>query len=101
MAWSTESRHTRGYGAAWDKLRLTILARDHYICQCDQCGLKRPTPATEVDHITPKAKGGTDDPANLRAVASECHKRITAQQQGKTYTPRRTIGADGWPVPGR
>lgn len=99
MAWSRESRHARGYGTAWDKLRRRILERDFHLCQCPACrgGEIRVTPATEVDHITPKAQGGTDDETNLRAVNSECHKRITQEQMGRAYTPRRTVGLDGWP----
>jgi 5-methylcytosine-specific restriction enzyme A len=83
--WSTESRHARGYGSGWDRLRLSILARDCHICQCPEClgGQKAVRVATHVDHIKPKAHGGTDDPANLRAVNAECHKRLTMEQQGK------------------
>lgn len=98
MPWSKESRHARGYGTSWDKLRLVILRRDNYLCQCPDClgGEKRIRPATEVDHIKPKAEGGTDAESNLRAVNSECHKRLTALQNG--YTPRPQIGTDGWPI---
>ena len=97
MAWSKASRQSRGYGAAWDKLRLRILKRDGHLCQCDQCkATGRATLADQVDHIKPKAQGGTDDPANLRAVNSKCHARITQEQQGRT--PRPQIGADGWAV---
>lgn len=97
MAWSKESSHSRGYGARWQKLRLHILARDFYLCQCAECAKRQvPLPATEVDHILPKAQGGTDDESNLRAVNKDCHKRITLEQQGKKPRPR--IGADGWPV---
>lgn len=95
---SRGSRHERGYGTSWDMLRLRILERDFHLCQCPECmgGQKRLTVATHVDHITPKAQGGTDDESNLRAVNADCHKRITLLQQGKR--PRREIGPDGWPV---
>lgn len=97
--WSRQSRHERGYGASWDKLRLRILARDLYLCQ--PCLTKdRPTPATEVDHITPKAKGGTDGPDNLQAICGACHREKTrlesAEAQGRKVNPQ--IGVDGWPV---
>lgn len=100
MAWHKTSRHERGYGAAWDKLRKQILDRDCYLCQCPQCkgGMLRVTPANEVDHILSKAQGGTDDTSNLRAVNHECHKRITVEQQGKKYKEKVTIGLDGWPT---
>ncbi len=108
MAWPTESRHARGYGTAWDKLRLVILKRDKYLCQCDQCKGGKPggrlTEATEVNHIFPKAKAQAmgwskdriDHPSNLQAINSDCHKRVTAEQQGKSLRPR--IGLDGWPA---
>lgn len=99
----------RGYGPEWQKLRKVILRRDGYVCQCKECkstGAVRM--ANEVNHIISKAearsKGWTqaqiDDPSNLESVNSDCHKRITMQQQGKTFTPKRTIGIDGWPVDG-
>ena len=100
MAWHKTSRHERGYGAEWDRIRKQILERDNYICHCPQCrgGVLRVTSANEVDHIITKAKGGTDDPENLRAVNHDCHKRLTIEQQGKTYKPKVSIGIDGWPT---
>ena len=98
MAWSKLSRHERGYDSKWTKLRLTILARDLHLCQtCAALG--RPTPATEVDHRIPKAKGGTDDPGNLMAICSPCHKAKSlaeaAQAQGRTIKPRPQFDAAG------
>lgn len=98
MAWSRKSRHERGLGTKWDKIRAAILARDCGLCQCPTCkAADRTTQANEVDHILPRARGGTDDPSNLRAVNDACHKRLTLEQQGKTYSPRRATGIDGWP----
>ncbi len=93
QGWAKEgrgSRHERGLGTVWDKLRLVILRRDNGLCQCDQCkggeiGGKL-TPASEVHHIVGRAKarrmGWTqeqiDDPSNLAAINRECHKRATA-----------------------
>lgn len=101
MTWSKESRQSRGYGAEWDRLRKRILERDKYLCQCDKCkgGELRVTPANEVDHIKPKAQGGTDDPINLRSLHHDCHVRITAEQRGYKDKPKVRIGVDGWPVP--
>lgn len=105
MAYSKESRHARGYGTAWDKLRLTILARDCGLCQCSECkAAKRLKTATEVDHRISKANwqkqhgtlDGVDDPSNLQAINTDCHKRKTSQERG--YTVRESIGVDGWPA---
>lgn len=100
--WSTESRHRRGYGSKWDKLRKVVLQRDNGLCQCEDClgGRLRLTIATEVDHIKPKAIGGTDDMNNLRAINKECHKKKTAAEQGRTLKPVIYIGLDGYPTPG-
>ena len=73
------SRHQRGYGWAWEQLRLRILARDEHLCQ--QClRADRVTVATQVDHITPKAAGGTDNEGNLEAVCAPCHLDKTARE---------------------
>jgi 5-methylcytosine-specific restriction enzyme A len=107
MAWSKESRHARGYGAAWDKLRKTILERDTGICQpCKKAG--RIHVATEVDHVVSKAKaramGWTqaqiDHPSNLQAINSDCHKAKTAADEGRTIKPKTKVGLDGFPITG-
>ena len=75
------------------------MQRDCGLCQCPYCkagGIVKA--ASEVDHIKPKAQGGTDDESNLRSVSHECHVRITIEQQGRKYRPKVQIGADGWPV---
>ena len=94
-----KSRHERGYGSAWDKLRLVILARDSYLCQpCLATG--RPTPAKEVDHIIPKAEGGTDDPENLQGICTPCHDTKSKAERARAngHKPKPTIGIDGWPM---
>lgn len=73
--------------------------RDDWLCQpCQRKG--RITPATEVDHITPKSRGGTDDLGQLQAICRECHQAKTetesAEAQGRRIKP--SIGEDGWPV---
>ena len=94
-----KSRHERGYGTAWDKLRKVILQRDRHLCQlCKAEGRVRA--GTHVDHILAKANGGTDDPANLRVVCASCHALKTIHDQGKNprLIKRRPIGLDGWPI---
>ncbi|WP_298190969.1 HNH endonuclease signature motif containing protein [Novosphingobium sp.] len=90
-----KSRQERGYGAHWVKLRPLILARDKHLCQ--PCLAKgQLTPATEVDHIVPKAKGGTDDADNLRSICTPCHRDKTLLDNGAR--PKRAFGSDGWPI---
>lgn len=89
------SRHQRGYGAAWDRIRVQALKRDCYLCQeCMRQG--RVTQARDVDHIIPKAKGGTDDLTNLQSLCVPHHQEKTAQDEGWKRSP--TIGIDGWPT---
>jgi 5-methylcytosine-specific restriction endonuclease McrA len=44
-----------------------VLTRDGYRCQ--DCG----APAKVVDHITPIAAGGSDQPSNLQALCAACN----------------------------
>lgn len=79
--WTTaaETTTSRGYGAAWRRLRESIMVRDHGLCQvCARAG--RIEPASEVDHIRNRADGGTDEPGNLQAICSECHRRKTSAE---------------------
>lgn len=72
-------------GRPWRRLREQVLQRDHYLCQV--ClSIDRLTPAQEVDHILPLAKGGTDQVANLQAICTPCHKAKTASEGGKAST---------------
>lgn len=98
--WPTESRHARGYGSEWDRIRLQVLRRDNGLCMCSRCqgGKLRVTQASEVHHIKAKADGGTDNMSNLQAINAECHKREDARNQGKMIKPR--IGIDGFPTSG-
>lgn len=104
MAWSKLSRQERGYGAAWDKVRKVVLARDCGLCQvCAKAA--RVTPAKAVDHIVSKAKGEKlqwsqariDDPSNLQSICDPCHAAKSLKEEGKSEA-RAAIGADGWPV---
>jgi 5-methylcytosine-specific restriction enzyme A len=90
-----KSRHERGYGTAWEKVRDEALKRDKRLCQpCLKNG--RVTSANAVDHIEPKAKGGTDDLANLQSICRSCHLDKTMTDAG--HRRKLAIGADGWPV---
>jgi 5-methylcytosine-specific restriction protein A len=75
------NRHQRGYGYLWYRIRDRILKRDNYLCQpCENN--HRITTASEVDHILPKAKGGTDDDDNLQSICKKCHAEKTITDKG-------------------
>ena len=56
----------------WARRRLAVLERDEYLCQID--GPRCEQRASEVDHIVPRARGGSHDEGNLRSVCKQCHK---------------------------
>ena len=64
----------QGYGSTWRRRRVVVLANG----PCCPCGAL----ATEVDHITPRSQGGTDDPENLQALCKPCHSSKTAKEVG-------------------
>lgn len=108
MPWGKESRQSRGYDAAWTKVRKVIIERDKGLCQmCLQKG--RVTKGRDVDHKIPKAeaarRGWTraqmDHPDQLWLLCVPCHLEKTEAEQGKKKNPPRPkIGPDGWPVEG-
>jgi 5-methylcytosine-specific restriction protein A len=81
------SRHDRGYGTEWEKIRKRILRRDCGLCQpCLHNG--RYKPATQVDHIINKAAWkyrngsliGVDAEENLQSICTACHETKTAEE---------------------
>ncbi|WP_405159853.1 HNH endonuclease [Nocardia sp. NBC_01499] len=52
-------------------VRRAILNRDAHLCQIRADGCL--TRAGEVDHIIPVSRGGTNNPANLRAACPPCN----------------------------
>ena len=70
------TKQERGYGAEWERIRAEVLRRDRWLCQV--CRL---ADATEVDHVAPKALGGTDEPGNLQAICNRCHRAKTARDR--------------------
>jgi 5-methylcytosine-specific restriction protein A len=70
----------RGYGWTWTERRQRVLRRDNYLCQ--ECSRhNRVTAANEVDHIVPKAIGGTDDSNNLQSLCVPCHQAKTLKER--------------------
>ena len=66
--------HRRLRGRPLQRRNARILSRDGHICHlCMGEG------ASVVDHITPLARGGTDEDSNLRAAHAACNQRKGAR----------------------
>ncbi|MFO7610714.1 MAG: HNH endonuclease, partial [Candidatus Krumholzibacteriia bacterium] len=66
--------HTPGQRAAATiapRVRREVMARDRHRCQAPGCGRTR---FLEVHHKTPRARGGTHEPANLVTLCAPCHR---------------------------
>jgi 5-methylcytosine-specific restriction endonuclease McrA len=50
------------------------------IDRCSRCGSYH---ALQVDHIVPRAKGGADDPSNLRVLCRNCNQRAAIRSFGQ------------------
>jgi len=68
------------------RIRFEVLRRDNHTCR--YCGGTAPDVVLTVDHVTPVALGGIDDPSNLVAACKDCNA-------GKTSTsPDAPLVAD-------
>lgn len=68
------------------RTRFEVLRRDNHACR--YCGATAPEAILTVDHVTPVALGGSDDPDNLVAACQDCN-------YGKASTsPDSTLVAD-------
>lgn len=57
--------------AVTKRIRYEVLKRDNHTCR--YCGAAAPHVKLTVDHVTPVALGGTDDPSNLVAACRDCN----------------------------
>jgi hypothetical protein len=53
------------------RARYEVLRRDNHTCR--YCGGRAPDVQLTVDHVTPTALGGSDDPSNLVAACRDCN----------------------------
>lgn len=69
----------RGYGYRWQKIRAAMLSQEPRCIICLTVG--RVTLAKEIDHIVPRARGGSDKWDNLQPLCKECHKAKTLRER--------------------
>lgn len=60
-------------GAAWNRLRLSVLERDGWVCA--YCGKSLEGDDATADHVVPKPAGGRDELSNLVAACRTCNGR--------------------------
>lgn len=78
-------KRQRHWSYTGEKRRKAVLRRDNWECQ-----IRGPMcigTATTVDHIHPKAWGGTEDVSNLRAACKPCNQSKGARAD-TTQMPR-------------
>jgi len=83
--WARKTERQKS-GWAWGRIRSRVLSRARWKCEIK--GRDCQIAATEVDHIVPRAAGGTDDLDNLRAACPKCHK--TKSEADRLAGYRRT-----------
>ncbi|WP_245598147.1 HNH endonuclease [Ottowia thiooxydans] len=79
-------------GAAWQRLRASVLAGEPLCRACAQRG--QVEPATDVDHVSGDPSDNSTD--NLCPLCHSCHSIKTAMDQGKRVS--LGCGLDGWPI---
>jgi hypothetical protein len=95
-------KRQRHWSYTGEKRRLKVLRRDNWECQIQ--GLGCLGTATTVDHIHPKAWGGTEDESNLRAACRSCNQGKGARVEPvspirSVFTRRQTSTAALLKVP--
>jgi hypothetical protein len=65
------------------KTRFEVFKRDGFACQ--YCGRNSETVVLEVDHIDPKANGGSDDSINLITACFDCNRGKSDRKLGDVH----------------
>lgn len=76
------------------RTRFEVFKRDRFVCQ--YCGKTPPDVLLEVDHIVPRAAGGSDDITNLTTACWDCNhgKADRLLEEGTAPTVSRSIVDD-------
>jgi 5-methylcytosine-specific restriction protein A len=82
------SSSARGYGASWVGRRRAALEAGRYLCRrCAAAG--QVALAVVVDHIVPRALGGSEDETNLQPLCRECNRLKTIADVQRIFATRR------------
>ena len=85
--------HIHKSNPEWRKLRRSVLDAEPLCRSCASLGYT--TPADTVDHIVPRARGGTDDLANLQPLCNTCHDAKTDREKKGGVDDRVLVSLDG------
>lgn len=74
------------------RTRFEVLRRDNFTCRyCRSTDGK-----LTVDHVTPTALGGTDDPSNLVAACKDCNAGKSSMMPGSALVDDVAADAERW-----
>lgn len=82
------ARSDGSYGERLPASTVAAILVKYPICY-DPFGWKCTAKSTDVDHVIPKWKGGTDRLDNLRGACSTCHRRKSALEGVEARAARR------------
>lgn len=71
------------YDHNWRKVRAKRLQEEPLCRHCQEQG--HITPATQVDHIKPRADGGKDVYENTQSLCQPCHAAKTAEENSRRF----------------
>lgn len=81
------SRRGRTMPTDWQQTRTRILERDGGLCRI--AGPRCARVATQVDHVVPAWRGGSEDDSNLQSVCGPCHRSKTASDAARAVPSRK------------
>jgi len=80
--------------AVTKRLRYEIFRRDNHACR--YCGQTAPDVRITVDHVTPQALGGTDEPGNLVTACVDCNAGKTSSNPDSVHVADVSEAALRW-----
>jgi 5-methylcytosine-specific restriction enzyme A len=96
--------HPFYHSKEWHRLRGQALKRDRYRCTAPGCRHTRETSRLFVDHIKPRAQGGSDTLDNVRTLCQVHDNQVKEDARGvrrsggKLTIRTVAVGVDGWPT---